>query len=267
MRDAVIGLIGLPRSGTTLIHRAMAAHARVDGVIEPYQTRRASGYGITALADFLADHNIAADPGRALVVKETTTRAVNAQHLFELLGSAQSLGIYAGLVIILRCPFAAYLSQIEAARELWTEKKLTEQSAAAFDAFAQVARNGLREVVTRARRQHYRIISYEQFCAAPDTELARLMALIPYPMQPQQLALAPAEGGRRGGDPKSYQKGSEIIRMDRAGQVAELAHELRGQPLLPFFHELHHLCLEEACRLPDAAVLDHLTEMVLRRGG
>ena len=140
MRDAVIGLIGLPRSGTTLIHRAMAAHSRADGVIEPYQAGRAQGYCTTDLSRFLVDHRIAPDADRALIVKETTTRSANVQHLFELLASAQLLGVYVGLVLILRCPFEAYLSQIEASRRLWKEKKLISHSVSTFKTFVDVSR-------------------------------------------------------------------------------------------------------------------------------
>lgn len=264
MRDAVIGLIGLPRSGTTLIHRMMAAHSRVDGVIEPYQQRRAQNYAVTALERFLADFAIAPDASRALAVKETTTRRVNAQHLFALLEAARGAALYTGLVIILRCPFTAYLSQIEAGRDMWKEKKLTEHSPANFQAFVQSARAGLQTVVSRAREQHFRIVTYERFCAAPRLELARLMALIPYRLEPGQLSLS-TEEEQRGGDPKAW-RSTKVELSDRSAQVAALTGALRGQPGLAFFQELRGLVQREAGQLPDAVVLDHLTELVLTRG-
>jgi hypothetical protein len=244
----------------------MAAHSHIDGVIEPYQARRAEPFTVTALPQFLEEFKITPDAARALVVKETTTRTVNVQHLFGLMASAQAAGIYTGLVIILRCPFEAYLSQIEASRAFWKEKKLVEHSAAGFNTFAGVARKGLLEVVIRARRQHVRIVSYERFCAAPAAELARLMALIPYRWEPQQLAPRSGPAERRGGDPKTYEKGNQIAQTDRTAEVMKLIEELRGQPGLPFFAALRRLALEDACHLPDSTTLERLTELVLLGG-
>jgi len=37
---SVIARVGLPRSGTTLVHRMLSMHSQVDGIIEPYQQGR-----------------------------------------------------------------------------------------------------------------------------------------------------------------------------------------------------------------------------------
>lgn len=261
--DAFIGVVGMPRSGTTLIHRAISAHSRVVGVIEPYQTRRANGYEEVNISQFCDDFELRVEKNQAVVVKETTTRRSNVTSLFSLMNSASELGIYTGLVIILRCPFEAYLSQIEASKKYWKEKKMTEHSEEAFRGFAAATRNGMMEIVNNARAQHFRIVSYEKFCQEPRNELARLMALVPLSLEQEQLNLT-TQDNQRGGDPKTYLKGKHILKTNRDREVEALIKNIRNESALNFFLELRNLCVNEACVEPDTLVLDRLTNIVLK---
>lgn len=111
---------------------------------------------------------------------------------FELLQDTRRRGLYTATVIILRCPFTAYVSQTEASQRFWTEKKLVEIKEETFLSWARMMRSGLRCICENSRSQHVRVVSYERFTRHVETELSRIMAVIPEPLEPRQLTLTPA---------------------------------------------------------------------------
>eukprot|EP01031_Cornospumella_fuschlensis_P045069 gene45069-55129_t len=239
---SLIGLLGPPRSGTTLIAHAMMAHPEATGLIEPYQVRREGGYAQTDPAALLRDFRLDLTATPHVFVKETTTREANVIHLLELLRTAQAQGIYTGLVVILRCPFSAYLSQIEASRTLWKNKLFTE-----------------------ARAQHFRIVSYEAFCARPEVELARLMALVPLRLDARQLRFTPPEKISGGGDPKTLAKAGSIVMESREAEADAVRERFAQHPGTPFFTALQTLVRERVGNAPDGDVLDELTRLAVDR--
>lgn len=264
MRSAVIGVAGMPRSGTTLIHTAIANHSLVDGLVEPYQTRRADEYAETDVERLLADHGIAPDPERTLVVKETTTRVANVRLLTGLLENARRKNIYTGLILILRSPFAAYISQVEASNTMWGQKKLTEFSDETFLGFVRGSRNGLEHLVRHARSQHFRLISYERFCADPANELARLIALVPLRLEPTQLqsSRAPESGA---GDPKAYRNFGTFKATSRDDEIAIVKERFARHPAFPLFEALERLVMPGKRVSSDSELLDRLTALLMNR--
>ena len=263
---SLIGLIGPPRSGTTLIANAMLSHSEVTGIIEPFQTRRLQDYIKTDFATMLDDFGVDCSGNPHLIVKETTTRQQNASLTMEMLKKARDRGLYTGLVIVLRCPFSAYLSQVEASQTLWKETKLPEVSEETFSRFAKSLRNGLLKVCLAARAQHYRMVSYEAFCKAPADELARLMALIPLRLERQaQLSFRPPQDTRPGGDPKTRTKRGRITPTPRDEEVAEVICRFAGSPEERFCQQLRGIVLRSVCREPDSVALDRLTGLLLQQ--
>ena len=96
---SVVALIGLPRSGTTIVYRSISAHSRVDGIIEPYQTRRADDYDEACIDAICEDFEIEAANDRSLLVKETATRLVNIRLTLDLLQNARLEGCLTGLIM------------------------------------------------------------------------------------------------------------------------------------------------------------------------
>ncbi|MBX9749623.1 MAG: hypothetical protein K5Q68_08405 [Roseococcus sp.] len=260
---SLIGLLGPPRSGTTLIAHAMMAHPEATGLIEPYQVRREGGYAQTDPAALLRDFRLDLTDTAHVFVKETTTREANVIHLLELLRIAQAQGIYTGLVLILRCPFSAYLSQVEASRTLWKNKLFTEISPETFGSFAHQMRMRLRLICDQARAQHFRIVSYEAFCARSEIELARLMALVPLRLDARQLRFTPPEKISGGGDPKTLTKAGGIAMESREAEADAVRERFAGHPGTPFFTALQTLVRERVGHAPDGDVLDELTRLVL----
>jgi hypothetical protein len=262
---SLCGIIGPPRSGTTLIAHAIMSHPAVCGILEPYHGRRASGFVDTSPQGLLRACAVQTAGRPHLFVKETTTRPENGQLLLELLGRARGDGLYTGLVIILRCPFAAYLSQVEASSTLWKQKHFTEVDDRTFGAFASGVKEGLKTVCIQARQQHFRLVSYEAFCRNSEQELARLMALVPLPLDAaRQLSFVPPANVRRGGDPKTHQKAGAISPTERAADVAEAMARFARHPQGRFMRQLRELTLEAVCVEPDWRVLDSLSLITLR---
>lgn len=259
-------LIGPPRSGTTLIANAFMSHPAVSGVIEPYQRRRNTTVGSTEVDAFLAENekdvsDLVLRPN--LAVKETTTRRANVEMSLELMRSLAGRNIYTSLIIILRCPFAAFLSQVEASSELWAEKKLTEATGANFSRWINGQRGALRYLVDHARAQHYRLISYEAFCADPGPELARLMALVPLRVHADQLRFSPPMQTRLGGDPKTLIKSGKIEFSGRDVRVKEFLENFEGAAGFSFAMSFRQIVQSSVCVEPDHVVLDRLSRILI----
>lgn len=262
--QSFILLIGPPRSGTTLIANTFMSHSKVSGVMEPYQRRRKrDDTGTTDLDGFIAENRVRNLANRPhLAMKETTTRLANIDLSLGLMQSAASQGIYTGVVMILRCPFSAFLSQVEASSEMWGEKKLTDASKQTFRRWARGQKETLKKLTDHVRSQHYRIISYEAFCADPGPEMARLMGLIPERLEPAQMNFTPPDSVIAGGDPKTREKSGKIELSDRADRIKALGDMVGPCPERKFMQELRNITINSACIDPDRVTLDHLSRLL-----
>ncbi len=259
-------LIGPPRSGTTLIANTFMSHPEVSGVIEPFQRSRKETAVSPDLDNFLKKN--LGDTGALqrrpnLAVKETTTRIQNVEMSFELIESAAAQSIYTGLVIILRCPFQSFLSQVEASTKLWNEKKLTAATTETFNNWIAGQARSLRLLTDRARAHHYRLISYEAFCNSPKAETARLMALVPLRLHPDQLQYSAPKSVQSGGDPKTKQKAGKIEVTDRSAVVEAFIQELGSGPGKAFANALRDIVRDKVCLEPDNTTLDRISRLCM----
>ena len=259
--NSLIALMGLPRSGTTLLSRMISAHSAVDGIIEPYQAGRFKKYEETSISVLCKDRKLDIDESRHVLLKETATRIENSRLAVELLKNARAQGVYTGLILVLRSPYESYLSQVEASATLWLEARLPVVSERTFSQFARSSLRGLAHITWHARAQHHRIVSYKQFCAAPANELARLMALFPLRLESQQLKLGKMRN--QGGDPKVY-KSDCIEFSDRSPEVQKLRQSVRRSPYFQSFELIQRL-YEDMPSMADTEVLDRLTEFTVMR--
>ena len=261
LTKGLIAVAGLPRSGTTLISRMLTDHSLVDALMEPYQAGRMKLYKQTSFMKLCRDKNIEPKQDRFVLIKETTTRTENVSLLFRLLKDARSLGDYTGLIIVLRSPFEAFLSQVHASSNIWLEKKMTNPSDKHFQTFAKLAVAGLAEIVWHARSQHCRVINYDDFCSDPENELSRLLGLFPLRLEQQQLELS--KTAHRGGDPKAY-SGASIEKTDRSAETEELLGNLPDTPLKRKMLELQKIS-EDAASMSTTQTIDQLAELVIMK--
>jgi hypothetical protein len=182
-------LMGLPRSGTTIISRVIGAHSKIRSVIEPYQSNRSNGYSTVDFDDFVRDHG-GIDKNQSLLVKETTTRPHNVDCSLQLLANAVTRRIRPLAIVILRSPIEAYLSQVEASNELWDQTSKADHSGRRFlISFINGSLVGLYRFIRGAARYHRRVVMYNQFIRNPQGETRRLMAAFPYLFETSQLDL------------------------------------------------------------------------------
>lgn len=250
--SSLVLMIGPPRSGATQIANAVMAHSRVAGLPDPWQRRRDQGYDTTDPAQLMGEAGLVPSPDQPhLVVKETTTRMANVDLSLAMLTKAHRQGIYPALILILRCPFAAFLSQVEAAPQIQRDippADLTER----FERWAKAQSRALKKITDQARAQHLRLISHEAFCARPAPETARLMALIPERFEPDQMQ----------GLPDAAALSGPIKVTDRSAAIGELVDTIPPGPALHFGRALHDIAVHHTCSEPDQVTLDRLSRLL-----
>lgn len=255
---SIVALIGIPRSGTTLIHRMIAAHSQVDSLNEPYQVRRAEDYVETDVATLMKDFDVSVSDQRSLFLKETTTRLENTEMTFDVLKRARTSEIRTGLILVLRSPFEAYLSQVEASHDMWKRSEPIKISDASFSSWARSSLASFEVIARRAGAHRCRVVSYQNFCLDPENELARLMALFPLRLEQAQLKLAVSKP--QGGDPKAYQK-TQVDASDREAEVAQLMNDLKDSSLVRQMQKIHRLA--KTSEFADADVFDELARITI----
>ena len=120
----------------------------------------------------------------------------------------------------------------------------------------------LRILTLHARAHHFRLVSYEQFCLKPASELARLMALIPESVQKHQLQFRPPKDIKGAADPKVREKSGAIIQTDYTDQVNSLRERYRDLKCMDFMMRYRELVLEHVGKESDLKTLDRLTRLV-----
>ena len=257
--DSFTLIIGPPRSGTTLIGNCFMSHSTVSGILEPYHQRRREPYEVTDMNTLLNNYGIDCKKKPNFAIKETTTRKENIRLALQAAANAQDQGICTGLIIVLRCPFETYLSQVEAARIFWKTKNFIEVSKQTIVSYFLNQRAILRELCHQARRFHYRFVSYDFFCEYPETELARLMALIPTSLEMHQLNAKQSKSTAGYGDPKFLSRKGISKNETRKEAVALVRQQFSELPAIQYATQLHDLIQVGSYQMTDREKLDALT--------
>jgi hypothetical protein len=249
--ENIVALVGLARSGTTIIARCVGMHSRVSLIMEPYHTRRHQNYLETDYQKLCADFGVEVPAGpKSLLIKETCSHPENIERTIICLERAAAQGIHAGLVVVLRSPVEAFLSQVEAVEMLWKETADCKDSAESIDAFWRSAKRALKIIRARMFSFPRRLVLYDRFLCEPEQELVRMMGLFSYGLEAAQLAPDPIRWRKiasLGGDPKSadLRRGiSAESKTDRRAQVSEFALRYQANANARLMMRIHRL-LEE----------------------
>ncbi len=169
----VIGLLGQPRSGTTLLASMLGAHPRINAIFEPWNmarnlNRTQLATQAAGLDDFLQSFEVKMSPEQdVLLVKETTAYPTYADNLGSLLASLPA-AVAPGLIIIVRNPIHVYLSEIEARRKWWGADELAV-SAQTFDSWARRTLDSIVALKRLAERFDGVVIAYEKLTKSPES--------------------------------------------------------------------------------------------------
>ena len=121
----VIGIAGLPRSGTTLLTSILGVHSDIFAIYEPWNATKKAGSVRNAinLTEFLEQTKPRLVNKTNLLIKETATQLQyleNLQHLLTTLDHE----VERELLILVRNPLHTLLSEVQARREWWGEEGL-----------------------------------------------------------------------------------------------------------------------------------------------
>lgn len=184
--DKLVAIVGLPRSGTTVVTAILSVHSEVASLYEPWNANKATvkasdPMGFDAFVQTFVTRKMQAKS--VLVVKETATDPDYITRVGELLETAPA-SMTRELIIPLRNPFHVFLSEVQARREWWgaTDLRVGPET---FDLWARRTLQGLRLLAKMARNHDALLLSYERFSAdrAMVDELTRAIKLTPEPDQ------------------------------------------------------------------------------------
>lgn len=193
---SLMTVLGMPRSGTSLLFRELALDSSTYGIMEPYQQRRDNNYGVTELNTLIEDSSMTFTNEECVLVKETTTRIENVRLLNALLFDSANHGRHCTSIVILRSPFETFLSQVNASQKYWKQKKMVDASEVNFNQFFTTSMKALNLHLRAISNFSLRVTTYNRLTQFSDSEISRLIASQGRPYKKIQKQTA------KGGDPK-----------------------------------------------------------------
>lgn len=185
-KTTLIALLGLPRSGTTLLASHIVAHSRIAAIIEPFQAHRQSDYSQTNLQQLCTDFTIRIPENGGILLKETATRPINFDLTLQTLGIAAEAGHPTGIILLLRSPIESFYSQIEASQDYWKGGSPALKTERGLQNFWNKMEGSFSLVHKEIYRFPFRIAFFHHFLNNPRYELSRLMAFFPFDLEETQ---------------------------------------------------------------------------------
>jgi SAM-dependent methyltransferase len=173
MPAQLVALLGLPRSGTTILAAMLSAHPDVHMVFEPWNATKAKPRPMNlGVAAFIDAFDIDLAGKRVLAIKETAQQSY-VDAIKNVLSDAAAR-MPANLVWIYRNPLHMYLSHSQAMREWWghPEHALTADT---FDQWAAASMHRLRSVLDALSLFSGVCVSYEALASNPADTMRRLL--------------------------------------------------------------------------------------------
>jgi hypothetical protein len=181
----VLGLLGLARSGTTLLCSILGVHPGIEAVYEPFNAEKKRELPPNLRLDrFFAEFPIAMNDKEILLVKETGTQIAFLDRTAELLRSATP-PIRRDLIVLLRNPLHAFLSILEARKNWWGGEH--EISAEAFQSWSRHNLAALGRLLRLGREFNAVLVSYERLVADKERLVPELMRHLGLPFVERQL--------------------------------------------------------------------------------
>lgn len=182
----LVCLIGLPRSGTTVLTASLAAHSKIHAVYEPWNVASKKNEApITLdLQNFLSVFKINTKNKEVLLVKETATKLSFIKSIAHLLITLPRQ-FEKQFIWIIRNPFHVYLSEMEAREQWWgLDGKINQHS---FDKWSKKSLISTRKLFKQLIRQRGLVCCYESIAKHPSTDLRILTEAIGLDFQDKQL--------------------------------------------------------------------------------
>jgi hypothetical protein len=164
----VIGILSIPRSGTTMLTAAFAAAPDVTAVYEPFNADKSERWreGTMTVRRLLEDYGVKTAGRPALVVKETCAKFEYVDLMRQVLEDAQPAPNRA-LLVILRNPLHCFLSEVQGRREWWDEPDL-QITAELFDRWGERTVRGLTRTLDLLHDVGGMCVTYSGLVRNPD---------------------------------------------------------------------------------------------------
>ena len=227
----VIGLLALPRSGTTLVSSIMGAHSRIKSVYEPWNDKkRVSLPDNITIGNFLDVFSVDMARKSILFVKETATHIDYIDKMLDLLRSVP-IAIQTNLVYLLRNPLHVFLSEVEARKIWWGEDDL-ELTLEVFDRWAERTLASLRRMFRAGAEFNPLLVSYEALVTDKEIIVKRLTERLGIRFEAAQLSFEKTVNKLDvRGDPKLSNNPTEINTssiQQRQRQISDIEHIVAG---------------------------------------
>lgn len=240
--ERFVAIVGLPRSGTTVLTALLDAHPAIALYYEPFnsskQARIGLPQGLTDFCQIMESHFQVPLPPRARTTgfKETTTLAASLDWTIETLARV-SAEIPTQVIWIYRNPIHCLLSKVEGARNWWgyPNARFDEETLVAFLHETEPQLAALEDLVLRYRGT---IVRYEALAQEPASVLTALLPRLGETFDPSQLDYhkQPRLTEKVMGDPSLIKKPEPVRPTRIAKRAAEeathrkLIDEVLGRP-------------------------------------
>jgi SAM-dependent methyltransferase len=215
--EKLVGVISLPRSGSTMLASIFSVHPKINTVYEPWNGHEAFLMDNMCLHSFYDVLPGAYEESKSvLLVKETTTKPWYIQRMKRLLDSTDSV-CSRKFIVLLRNPFHIYLSEIEA-RVKWWGNPEAAISTETFDLWAWRSIRSIFQMLELAERYNGLLVSYEYLMANPSDSIVQLMDYLEVSLDERQFNFQHhMDMSKVRGDPKMSDSSSGV---DASRQVA-----------------------------------------------
>ncbi len=177
-------LLGLPRSGTTLLTSMFAVHRNFSTVYEPFNggvLKQGDELTLPALAKA---EGLPSLTGRSLLVKETAARPAFI-NMARKLTEQTPYPVSKKIMAIIREPRSTYRSEIIRRKQWWSDTVTISQES--FDAWCEKTRGTLKTLLNMIIARDGRIVCLENLASDPQTVLEALCSFLDVDFDPRQL--------------------------------------------------------------------------------
>ena len=188
--NRVVGILGLPRSGTTMFTAVLDAHADIVSIYEPWNANAAAisaGRLTITTESLIAEAEAQSGVAHTLIIKETTASSAYAANLAAVLSQATA-PISRHLLILIRNPFHCFLSEIEGRQKWWGEQGL-EISEEVFDKWARRTIASFQQLLHLATMHPSTFVFYEACVSRPKDTFAMVMQKLDLQFTESQLRI------------------------------------------------------------------------------
>ncbi len=182
--EALFALLGLPRSGTTLLASVFAVHSRFEAVYEPWNAKLLPVDGETSLETLIEKARLPDLAGKNLLVKETTADLRYPWRLWHILQTLPP-PVARQLVFIVRKPAATFFSEFRRRNEWWGDNLSLDEDF--FTRWCQRSRESLQVFSTFTKQTGATFIALESLAEAPETTLVGLAERTGFVLEENQL--------------------------------------------------------------------------------